>query len=90
MATKAEKEHFDKLAQLGCILCIRLGYGEGTPAEIHHIRKSGIRAKSPVIPLCFEHHRGNSGIHLLGAKGFYKAYNVRESDLLELALGKIA
>ena len=90
MTTKAEKKHYEKLAELGCILCIRLGYGEGTPAEIHHIRKGGKRSNAPVIPLCPEHHRGNTGIHLLGAKGFFKTSNVSEDDLLEITLGKIA
>lgn len=85
MATKAEKAHFGKLSRLGCILCIRLGYGEGTPAEIHHIRRAGIRAKSPVIPLCPEHHRGNTGIHGLGRKGFEARYQTDEEALLALA-----
>ena len=90
MATKAEKEHFGRLADLGCILCIHLGYGEGSPAEIHHIRKGGKRSNAPVIALCPEHHRGNSGIHLLGSKGFYKTYNVSENDLLEITNRRFA
>ena len=63
-----------------------IGYGEGTPAEIHHIRRAGKRDKAPVIPLCPEHHRGNSGIHLLGRKGFERTYGVTEERLLELVL----
>jgi len=90
MATKAEKEHFGRLADLGCILCIYLGYGEGSPAEIHHIRRAGKRSDAPVIPLCPEHHRGNTGIHGLGRKGFEKHYQITEYDLLEIATGKIA
>lgn len=92
MATKAEKEHFGKLARLGCILCIRLGYGEGTPAEIHHIRRAGKRSDAPVIPLCPEHHRGNSGIHGLGRKRFEREYEVSEellhSQAMQLIGGK--
>ena len=89
MATKAEKEHFGKLARLGCILCIRLGYGEGTPAEIHHIRRTSKRSNSPVIPLCREHHRGDSGIHGLGRKRFEREYETSEELLLEQALSII-
>ena len=89
MATKQQKEHYDKLARLGCILCIRLGYGEGTPAEIHHIRRAGKRSDAPVIPLCPEHHRGNSGIHGLGRKRFEREYATTEELLLEQALSKI-
>ena len=90
MATKEQKQHYDKLARLGCILCIKLGYGEGTPAEIHHIRRTSKRSNAPVIPLCPEHHRGNTGIHGLGRKRFESLYNLTEYDLLELAIGKIA
>lgn len=82
MATKAEKEHFGKLARLGCILCIRLNYGEGTPAEIHHIRRAGRRSDAPVIALCPEHHRGNTGIHGMGRKLFERHYGCTEDDLL--------
>ena len=90
MATKQQKEHYDKLARLGCILCIRLGYGEGTPAEIHHIRRTGKRSNAPVIPLCPEHHRGNSGIHGLGRKRFEREYATTEELLLEQAISKIS
>jgi hypothetical protein len=84
MTSKSEKEHFERLSRLGCILCIRLGYGEGTPSEIHHIRRfGGKRENTEVIPLCPEHHRGNSGVHGLGHKGFAKYWGFSEEDLLE-------
>ena len=82
MTTKAQKAYYDKLASFGCILCYRLGYGEGTPAEIHHVRRAGKRSNAPVIPLCPEHHRGNSGIHGLGRKAFERIYGLTEEDLL--------
>jgi hypothetical protein len=83
--TKAEKEHYGKLARLGCILCIRLGYGEGTPSEIHHIRRfGGKRSNTEVIPLCPNHHRlGDTSVHQLGHKGFEKYWGFSEEDLLE-------
>jgi hypothetical protein len=80
MATKAEKERYGKVARLGCILCWHLGY-EGTPAELHHIRRAGRRDTAPVIPLCPEHHRGNTGIHGLGRKAFEAKYELSEEDL---------
>ena len=84
--TKAEKEHLSKVAALGCMVCKRMGY-EGTPAEIHHPRRGtglGQRASHyDAIPLCPEHHRGNSGIHGLGTKGFPKRWGFTESDLLD-------
>jgi hypothetical protein len=36
-----------------------------------------------VIPLCPEHHRGKTGLHGLGTKGFPKHYGYDELDLLE-------
>jgi len=90
MATKAEKEHFGRLADLGCILCIHLGYGEGSPAEIHHVRRAGKRSNAPVIALCREHHRGDTGIHGLGRKAFEKTYQITEDELLEFTAGRFA
>ena len=84
--TKAEKEHLSKVAALGCMVCRRMGY-EGTPAEIHHPRRGtglGQRASHyDAIPLCPEHHRGNTGIHGLGTKGFPKKWGFTEADLLD-------
>jgi hypothetical protein len=84
--TKDEKKHLDLVSQLGCIVCAKLGYGE-TPAEIHHPRKGvglALRASHyDAIPLCLEHHRGQTGVHGLGTKGFAKHYGFDESDLLE-------
>ena len=82
MATKHEKEKYRKIAELGCSLCRHQG-NEGTPAELHHIRRGGIRSRSPVIPLCPFHHRGsNTSIHS-GRKWFEKHYGITEEELLE-------
>ena len=84
MASKDEKIAFDKIARLGCILCSSVLGFEGSPAELHHIRRfGGKRSASPVIPLCPEHHRGNSGVHGLGAKGFERKWGVTQEGLLE-------
>ena len=84
MTTKSQKEHYEKVANLGCSLCIFLGLGETRP-EIHHIRRyGGKRDNAPVIGLCVEHHRGNTGVHGLGAKGFEKKYGISQEFLLEL------
>jgi hypothetical protein len=82
VVTKSEKKHYDKLAQIGCVLCKHLGYGE-TPAHIHHIRRMGMkRSNSDVIPLCFEHHVGKTGVHGLGRKAFEATYGLTEDELL--------
>jgi hypothetical protein len=90
MPTKSEKAHYDRVARLGCILCYHLG-NRGTPCEIHHIRRfGGKRANAPVIGLCPEHHRGNTGVHGLGAKGFEKHYQIGQEDLLEMTENLLA
>ena len=93
MATKNEKNALNKIAELGCILCSSILGFEGTPAEFHHIRRYGTkRSTSPVVPLCPEHHRGNTGVHGLGHKGFTNKWGVTEEELLERVnqrLGKV-
>ena len=79
---KSEKELYGKIAELRCSLCRYLGLGE-TECEIHHIRRfGGKRENAEVIGLCPEHHRGNTGIHGLGRKGFEARYGIDEQTLL--------
>ena len=86
--TTAERDNMSQVATLGCVLCLRL-YGPHEPAavELHHIRRgTGMGQRSShmdVLPLCFEHHRGSAGIHMLGTKGFAKHYGFDEADLLD-------
>ena len=93
LMTKDEKNTLNKIAELGCILCSEILGFEGTPAELHHIRRYGTkRSTSPVVPLCPEHHRGNTGVHGLGHKGFTNKWGVTEEELLERVnqrLGKV-
>jgi hypothetical protein len=84
--TKAEKELYGKIARLGCILCLHLKLGT-TECEIHHIRRfGGKRENAKVIGLCPEHHRGNTGVHGLGRKGFESRYGIDEQTLLHKTL----
>ena len=84
--TKAERAHLNKLAEMGCIICRRLGF-PGTPAQIHHPRKGqGMAQRAPHemgIPLCWEHHLGKTGIHGMGTKAFERHYGVTELELLQ-------
>jgi hypothetical protein len=84
MASKSEKIALNKIAELGCILCSEVLGIEGTPAELHHVRRYGNkRASSDLLPLCPEHHRGNSGVHGLGTKGFENKWGITYEKLLE-------
>jgi len=85
--TKDQKKYLSKVANLGCIICTRLGYA-GTPSEIHHVRGMGLgmgvrSSHYDTLPLCPEHHRGNTGYHGLGRKAFERQYDVTETQLLE-------
>ena len=89
MTTKAEKKYMNSVAELGCVVCRRMGY-EGTPSELHHPRrKAGGWGRSKdidVLPLCPEHHTGNSGLHGLGTKGFYTRYKMTEWNLVAMTI----
>jgi len=87
--TKDEKDTYRRIADLGCSLCRHQG-NEGTPAELHHIRRGGKRSLAPVIPLCPYHHRGsNTSIHGMGRKRFEAEYAISEEQLLEQTLNLI-
>lgn len=85
----ASKRHMGRVAGLGCILCRHIGHGE-TPAEVHHIRDGQGAAQRAsdflTVPLCPEHHRGSSGLHGLGVRGFERRYKLCELDLLALTI----
>lgn len=82
-----ERKHYDKLTQMGCIVCKNLSYGYSAP-HIHHIRHgAGIGRKNPywkAIPLCPNHHlNGGYGVAIhAGQKAFEQAYG-SEEQLLE-------
>ena len=90
MATKNEKIALNKIAELGCILCSEVLGIEGSAAELHHCRRHGaVRASSEILPLCPEHHRGNSGLHGLGVKRFEREYKISCEELLERVSKKL-
>ena len=82
----AASEWMGTVASLGCCICRRLGFGP-TPAMVHHIRTGkgmGVRADDDeTIPLCHEHHQGETGIHGMGRKAFEAHYGVTELELLD-------
>lgn len=81
-----------RVAELGCALCSMLDM-ECTPAEVHHIRDGQGAAQRAsdwlTVPLCPEHHRGASGLHGLGVKGFYTRYKLQELDLLAWTIERL-
>lgn len=99
----AERHHVDRVAQVGCVVCRRLGYG-WVPAQIHHVAEgSGVRSWFSVAPLCSPHHdeaRSGTGFHGMGTDKFCAAFRVPgeseyglivwvNEDLSLLALGRL-
>ena len=84
--TKAEKKHMDKVASLGCCVCVNIGAGE-TPAEIHHVGNGtmGKRAGNyEVIPLCHIHHRtGGYGVAVHAGRVQWESNFGTEQELLK-------
>ena len=89
-ANKAERERFDKLYELGCIVCRNEGKGF-VPTAVHHIdgqSKKGAHLKT--IPLCGRHHQIKDNqkpkrwisIHGDGKKPFEQRYGT-QYELLE-------
>ena len=88
----AEMIYKGRLAELGCMACLRIhGPHEPGPVELHHLReggwgKGGYRT---LIPLCVNHHRGKEGVHGLGTKGFSAHHGFTQRDLLADALNQL-
>lgn len=79
----ADKIYMGRVAELGCALCHRLGYGH-TPAQVHHIREGqGMAQRASnylTVPLCEPHHVGSKGWH--GDRSAFKLANEDEVSLL--------
>ena len=87
--TKADIEFQDKVAQIGCIVCLNNGI-ENHEVSIHHIdgrTKPGAHRK--VLPLCYPHHQGVDNQNpkrwftLHGNKAEFERNYGNQYDLLE-------
>ena len=86
----SEARHLNRVAELGCALCRRLGYEPGL-TEIHHLREEQGMAQRgsnwTAIGLCPEHHRGTHGIH--GDRDAFTNARVTPLDLLSDVLEQL-
>jgi len=84
---KQERDHLDKVAALGCIVCRNIGLG-WHPAMIHHLRYGrGLSQRSDhfkTLPLCGTHHQhGGFGVAFhAGPRQFQKNFGT-EIELLD-------
>lgn len=83
---KAESNHIGKVVEMGCIVCVNLGYGE-TPAVPHHIGNQSMGMKATnyeVIPLCPHHHnQGGIGEAVHSGRESFESNFGTEQELLE-------
>lgn len=87
---KAERDHRNKVAALGCIVCLNQGHTD-TPACLHHIRNgrgmSQRASEFEVIPLCPIHHQhGGYGIAIHAGQATWEAIHGTERGLLAQVL----
>ena len=84
-----ERQHLDRVAALGCIVCRNEGYGE-TPAQVHHIRAGkgmGQRASHfETIPLCPAHHQHGPDAFHSAPRSWQRRFG-SELDLLDQVRG---
>jgi len=52
---KADKERYEKLVELGCIVCLKFE-GAHSPPEIHHPFGRTKGGNQKTYPLCYLHH----------------------------------
>lgn len=85
-ATKTEKEHLARVARMNCIACEQIGFS--TPCQqVHHVRARhgwGRTSHMAVIPLCWEHHQGKTGVHSMGRQQFADMYGKSEIEMMEI------
>lgn len=71
----AMASHRSRIAAIGCLLGRRGLHTCQGSVELHHVAEgSGKRDPWALVPLCEEGHRGSSGIHGMGSKGFLRLY----------------
>jgi hypothetical protein len=79
-ATRLERDHMGRVAELGCLICRR-------PAHVHHVYglKFGVKSNWRVAPLCPEHHlQGAFGHCVHNGIETFEANYMTEAKMLEM------
>lgn len=82
-----------RVRALGCVVCWHL-YGKDFrvgPCSLHHPESDRDELSEwMVIPICYEHHQGVTGIHGLSRRGFERVYKLTEMDLMGMVNKRMA
>lgn len=88
----AEKRHLGRVAAMSCVLCERLGLPQQGRTYVHHARtgqgKSQRASHYLGIPLCYDCHQGQNGIH--GDRSLLRIAKCEELDLLADVIKKLS
>jgi hypothetical protein len=71
-----------RLRLLPCVVCYLLDLPLTPCQELHHAGDPTERNPFCQVPLCHEHHQGESGIHGLRRRGFVKATKISDVTML--------
>ena len=79
--------HLQRVSRCSCVACLVVNEALTRPVEIHHIESE----RHPfsdflVLPLCYEHHRGFTGVHGRHRLGFEKLHGVTQLQLLGVVI----
>ena len=83
---KYRSEYLSKLADLGCIICKKMGF-PNSPAEIHHINEGRIGKRASFrkcLPLCPNHHRNGIESYHYSPKRFSAKWGSQKELLQEV------
>lgn len=66
-----------------CVCCkLRLGVINTHQIEVHHAGRATDRDDYLTVALCYEHHRGATGVHGMSRKGFERFWKLTDLEML--------
>lgn len=81
------KEYLSRIHALRCVVCTHMGMEQSDPTEAHHVESvRDSNSDYGVAALCVEHHRGGTGVHGLGRRGFVNRYSLSDVDIIALTI----
>lgn len=76
------REYVDIVKRGRCVICLhRLGVNN-TPCDAHHVGTGDERDYFSTVSLCKEHHQGETGVHGMHRRAFYRFWRTCDVQLL--------
>lgn len=73
-------DYLERVASCPCVLCWKKLGKKTYPVEVHH--PTVPRNEWLIVSLCYEHHRGATGVHGLHRRPFERFWKITAEDLL--------